>query len=490
MRFLIGQLMHETNTFSNVTTTEAAFRQREWAYGEAFGANHRGVRSFVGGMLDEAARLGIEAVPVFGAAAVPSGIIARTAFERLKQELLLGIEAAGTFDAICLALHGAGVAEGVDDIEGDLLRAVRERIGKAVPLVVTLDLHANLTPLMVEHADLLIGNLEYPHIDSYERGQEAVGLASRIVTGDIHPVMHMAKPPLLIPTIGTAFEPIRSINKYCREAEASSINLLNCTFYHGFSYADVPEAGIAVLVIANGDRKLAERTAEKLAAKVIELKPQFYPKHPSPKEGIELALRSEARPIVLNETSDNPGAGTPGDGTYLLRAMLERRLSEACFAFIYDPQTAEQAHAAGVGATIDIRLGGKTDELHGAPLELRAYVKALTDGQFVTTSPMGRGTRSDLGKSARLQTDGLDFIVCSVRNQVFDEQIFLLHGIDVRAKKIVGLKSSHHFRAAFEPLCERIITVDSPGLSMFDFTAFRFERVRRPIFPLDREIDL
>lgn len=487
MRFLIGQMIHETNTFSNVVTTEAAFRQREWAYGEQFGANHRGVRSFVGGMLDEARRLGIDAVPVFGAAAVPSGIIARTAYERIKQELLRGIEAAGDFDAVCLALHGAGVAEGVDDIEGELLRAVRERFGKAVPLVVTLDLHANLTPLMVEHADLLIGNREYPHIDSYERGVEAVGLAKRMVEGEIRPVMHMAKPALLIPTIGTAFEPIRSLNAYCLDAEKSSDAVLNCTFYHGFPYADIREAGIAVLAITNGDRALAERTAETLAAKAMERKPHFYPEHPSPEEGIELALRSEARPVVLNETSDNPGAGTPGDGTFLLRAMLEARLSEACFAFIYDPEAAEQAHAAGVGATIDIRLGGKTDELHGAPLELRAYVKALTDGKFVTTSPMGRGTKSDLGKSVRLQAEGLDFIVCSVRNQVFDEQIFLLHGIDVRAMKIVGLKSSHHFRAAFEPLCERIVTVDSPGLSMFDFTAFRYEHVRRPIYPLDRE---
>ncbi|MEF3311355.1 M81 family metallopeptidase [Paenibacillus sp. GYB004] len=489
MRFLIGQLMHETNTFSNVTTTEDAFRQREWAYGEAFRENHREVSSFVGGMLDEAARLAIEAVPVFGAAAVPSGIIARAAYERMKRELLLGIEAAGACDAVCLALHGAGVAEGVDDIEGDLLRAVRERIGSEVPLVVTLDLHANLTPLMVEHADLLIGNREYPHIDSYERGQEAVGLARQVAAGELRPVMHLAKPPLLIPTIGTDFEPIRSINADCREAELSSVNVLNCTFYHGFPYADVDEAGVAVLVIANGDRSLAERTAETLASRVIGYKPQFYPKPPSPEEGIELALRSEARPIVLNETSDNPGAGTPGDGTYLLRAMLGRKLPEACFAFIYDPQTAEQAHAAGVGATIDIRLGGKTDELHGAPLELRAYVKALTDGRFVTTSPMGRGARSDLGKSVRFQAEGLDFIVCSVRNQVFDEQIFLLHGIDIRTKKIVGLKSSHHFRAAFEPLCERIITVDSPGLSMFDFTGFRYERVKRPIFPLDRDVE-
>lgn len=487
MRFLIGQMIHETNTFSNVSTTEASFRQREWACGEQFKSNHLHVRSFAGGMLDAAARHGIEVVPIFGAAAVPSGIIERDAYERIKEELLRGIGRAGAFDAVCLALHGAGVAEGLDDIEGDLLRAVRQLVGKSVPIVATLDLHANLTPLMAEHADILIGNIEYPHTDSYERGQEAVDLACGMVAGDIRPVMHLSKLSQLIPTIGTSFEPIRTINEYCRECELSSDSVLDCTFYHGFPYADIREAGIAVLTITNGDRTQAERLAESLTAKIMELKPHFYPKHPSPEEGIALALESESGPVVLNETSDNPGAGTPGDGTHLLRAMLEHRLEEACYGFIYDPETADSAHAAGVGAFIDIRLGGKTDPLHGSPISLRAYVKALTDGKFVTSSPMGRGTKSDLGKSARLQAEGIDIIVCSVRNQVFDEQVFLLHGIDVRQMKIVALKSSHHFRAAFEPLSDRIITVDSPGLSMFDFTAFPFRHVRRPIYPLDRE---
>lgn len=435
----------------------------------------------------EAERLGIETVPVFGAAAVPSGMIERSAYERIKQELLHGIGQAGEFDAVCLALHGAGVAEGVDDIEGDLLKSVRQQIGTTVPLVATLDLHANLTPLMVEHADILIGNREYPHIDSYERGQEAVVLASRMAAGEIRPVMHLAKPAMLIPTIGTAFEPIRSINAYCREYESSSVEVLNCTFYHGFPYADIREAGVAVLTITNGDKELAEHIAESLARRVAELTPHFYPTFPSPAEGIALALQSESRPVILNETSDNPGAGTPGDGTRLLRAMLEHRLQEVCFGFIYDPETVNKAHEAGVGAYIDIRLGGKTDDLHGAPIPLRAYVKCVTDGKFVTSSPMGKGTKCDLGKSARLQAEGVDIVVCSVRNQVFDEQIFLLHGIDVRQMKIVALKSSHHFRAAFERLSDRIITVDSPGLSMFDFTAFPFRHVRRPIYPLDRE---
>lgn len=486
MRFVIGQAIHETNTFSGMRTTEESFRALEWAFGEQIRTNHEGVRSYIGGMFSEAERLGIETTPVFAAAACPSGIIAQETYDAMKQHLLEGIATAGEYDAVCLALHGAGVADRLEDIEGDLIQAVRQLVGRAVPLVVTLDLHANVTPLMVEHADLIIGNHDYPHVDCYERGQEAVHLAKRIVDGEISPVMRLAKAPLLMPTIATAFHPVDEINRLCREAEQDE-RVIDCTFYHGFPYADIGEAGVAVLVATDRDSEgaLAQRLADEVAGEVMELKEHFVANHPSPEEGIALALDSGLRPVVINETSDNPGAGAPGDGTRLLRALLEQRLEETCLAFIYDPETADAAHRAGIGAHIDLKLGGKSDDCHGSPLELRAYVKSLTDGQFVTSSPMGRGTRVDLGRSARLQVEGVSIIVCSGRNQVFDEQIFLLHGIDVKAMRIVALKSSHHFRAAFEPLSARIVTVDSPGLSMSDFTSFPYANVRRPIFPLD-----
>lgn len=487
MRLLIGLMMHETNTFSDVATDEKAFREREWLYGEELRRNHSGVRSFVGGMLDEAKLLGVEAVPTFGAWAVPSGLITREAFDRIRSELLRMLREAGPADAICLALHGAGVAEGVEDIEGELLRAVREQAGDAIPIVATLDLHANVTPLMVEHADLLLGNLEYPHIDSYERGREAVGFAARIAAGELKPTMHLVKLPLLVPMLATSNPAIAALNMSCQDSEAASLDVLDCTLYHGFPYADIRDAGLSVLAVTDGDAELARRVAERIAEQAWTIRERLFPVYPSPAEGIRQAeaLAAEAHPVVVNETSDNPGAGTPGDGTRLLRAMLALRPEQACFGFISDPETAGQAHAAGIGAEIAIRLGGKTDDRHGEPIEARATVVALTDGKFTTTSPMGRGTKMNAGPSARLRIEGVEVIVTSIRNQVFDEQIFALHGIDVRQMKIVALKSSQHFRAAFEPIAASIVTVDSPGLSMFDFTHFPFERVRRPIYPLD-----
>lgn len=449
---------------------------------------HRKVRTYAGGIIDRAEQLQIEMVPTFGAWACPSGVITAEAHRAMKGNLLAGISAAGTFDAVFLSLHGAGVTEETEDLEGDIILAVRAQIGTTVPLVVTLDLHANMTQLMVQEADLIIGDNFYPHIDSYERGQEAVDLAVRLLNGDIRPVMHLTQIPLMVSPMGTAFYPMSRLSELCREHELTG-NVIDCTFYHGFPYADIWAAGCSVLTTTNGDKLLAGQISEQVAETALSLKRHFYPKHPGPDEGISLALASPACPVIINETSDNPGGGAPGDGTHLLREMIDRKLHNACFAFICDPETANAVHEAGAGRHIDIRLGGKTDPLHGAPLSLHAYVKAITDGKFVTSSPMGKGNRLNLGKSARLVVDGIDIIVCSVNNQVFDEQIFLLHGIDVRQYKIVALKSSHHFRAAFELFSDTIITVDSPGLSTVDFTGFPFRHVRRPIYPLDRTKD-
>ncbi|WP_135556071.1 M81 family metallopeptidase [Paenibacillus cymbidii] len=485
MKVLIGQIAHETNTFAGGPTTEDMFKLYEWDIGEQLLERHRGNRTGTGGLIDGALQAGFTIVPTFGGFACPSGIIARDAYDSMKQLLLAGIRQADLFDAVCLSLHGAGVAEGIEDVEGDIIRSVRELVGDAVPIVVILDLHANMTEQMVGAADIILGDNYYPHIDSYERGLEAIDLLKRSLSGSIKPVMHLVTLPLMIPTSATHLHPVNEINERCWSCEQRK-NVLDCTFYHGFPYADIEAAGASVLVITNDDARLAATIAREVADEVMERKEQFFKPYPDPAEGVRLALQSPARPVVINETADNPGGGAPGDGTHLLRALVEARTEEAvCFGFIYDPEVALAAHRSGVGNMIEIDLGAKTDTLHGTPLHASAYVKTLSDGKFVTSSPMGKGTQNTLGLSVRLQIEGVDVIVCSVRSQVFDEQIFLLHGIDITQYKLVALKSSHHFRASFEPVCEEIITVDSPGLNSMNFQAFVYERIQRPKYPFD-----
>lgn len=485
MRVAIGQLVHETNTFSNVSTDQRLFEQWDWSTGEEILRKYTGVRDSLGGMIDGAARHGVELAPTFSAYAYPSGRITEETYAAAEAAILGGIRQAGRLDAVCLALHGAAVTEEHEDLEARLLSAVRETVGPDMPLIATLDLHGNITEEMVRCADVLLGVNYYPHVDFYERGVEAVSLARRIVEGEVEPRMRLLRPPLLFPMSTTNLSPASDINKVCWEQEQAP-GVLDCTFFHGFPYADIEKAGASVVVTSDARTQAApEAVASIVSEEIQRRRDEFYPEYPSPTEGLEQAASVAKRPVVVNETSDNPGLGCPGDGTRLLGAMLEAGAEDACFGYIFDPEVAEAAHRAGVGETIEVELGAKTDEFHGEPLQCRAYVKALTDGKFVHTTPMWRGKRVDLGRSARLRIDSIDVLVCSVKSQVLDEQVFVLHGIEVERYGLVALKSSQHFRAAFEEIAAKIITVDAPGLGTPDLSAFEFERLGRPIYPFD-----
>lgn len=483
MKFALAQVMHETCTFSNIPTTRERFEESEWAHGAAILEMNTGTRTFLGGMIEGMGAYGVTPVPIFSANAQPGGTIDAETLGQIEHHLLTGLAEVGEIDGVLLALHGAGVAETAPDLEGYLLGRVRAQVGD-VPIVATLDLHANLTEMMATHADALLGVHLYPHTDMFERGQEAVSMLVGMLEGSLKPTMHLSKLPLIIPTSTTSRGPAHAINERCWKHEEKP-GVLDCAFFHGFPYTDVPDVGVGVLVTTDGKQDLAQQIAEEVASEIWSQREAFFPRHPSPTEGLAKALESDLRPIVINETSDNPGGGTPGDGTHLLRVMLEAGEPSTCFGFICDPEVAQQSHRAGVGATLNVTLGGKADDLHGEPLEITAYIKCLTDGRFVRSSPMGAGSRIHQGLSARLVVNNVDVIVCSKRSQTLDEQIFLLHGIDVRTCRVVALKSSQHFRAAFEPLAAEIITVDAPGLTTFDFTSFEYEQLRRPIYPLD-----
>lgn len=489
LKIVIGQLSHETNTFSSVLTTEELFKRWEWAEGEELVQKNRDVKDYVGGMIDECDELGIEIIPTFSAAALPSGLIPFKTYQSIKEKFIKNFPQKGQYDGVCLALHGAGVVENVDDLEGDFLAFIRGIVGEEVPIVVTLDLHGNITEKMLKNADLLLGVKLYPHTDSYDRGRDAIIRLKQIIQKEIRPKMHLETLPIIIPTCTSNLSPIKDLNEVCFSYEKQD-GVLDCTLYHGFPYTDVTFAGVSIVVATDGEEPSARLIAKSVAQKVWDVKDEFYSPEVKPAEGIKKALKLPSAPIVLNETSDNPGSGTPGDGTYLLKAMLEAKLESACIGIIYDPEVVELAHKQGVGTIIETQIGGKTDRFHGEPLLIKGYVKSLSDGIFKQTSPMWYGREVNLKKSARIQVGGLDIIVGCIHTQVFDEQIFLIHGIDVNKQKIIGLKSSQHFRAAYESIATEIITVDSPGLSTLQLDRFDYKKLRRPIYPFDKEIQL
>lgn len=491
MRIVIGEIAHETNTFCPGPTTEDHFRARGWYSGEDVIARHRGIRTDIGGMIAAAEAGGHEVVPTLTTWAEPWGTISRDTYDRLLGELLAGLRAAldsGPVDAVCLALHGAGVADGIDDFEGALLTEVRATVGVAVPILVTLDLHGNLTQTMADEASVLLGCHFYPHVDMYERGIEAVQLAEQIRRGDFKPAASLVLPPMLISTSTTDISPARDINALCAGWEENP-EIVDVTFFHGFPYTDIPRSGVAIIATAKNDPNLAREAATDVARGLWAKRQEFALEPNSPEDAIQQALAVEGRPVVINETADNPGGGAPGDATHLLRAMLDAGLAETCFGCMCDAETAAQAHEAGLGQTIDVQLGGKGGPLYGKTIEAKATVEALTDGKYIATSPMMTGVPWDLGPSARLKIDGIDVVVTTRRSQVFDPEIFRIHGIDVRQCKIVGLKSSQHFRAGFAPIAADIIRADTPGTTSIDLFALPFQRLEGPVWPLQSDTE-
>lgn len=479
LRIGIAGISHETNSYCpGLTRTDEFWILR----GERI-SRLAGTSTDVGGMLAACDELDIEPVGLLVAGASPSGVISSDTYRALRDEILERLDAAGALDAVVLALHGAGIAEGVDDLEGDLAAAVRARLGPNVPLVATFDLHGNVTQAMAETLDLTLACHHYPHTDMDQRGAEAVGLLPDLVAGRLRTASHVESLPLLLPTSTTLFGPARRVLEACLEQERRD-DIVDVSFFHGFPYTDTPLVGAHIVATAaNGDRARAREAARAAARVLWDTREEFRPKSLSAEEAVARALEFDGEPIVINETSDNPGGGSPGDGTHLLRALLAAGPERACFGFICDAVTVAAAHSAGVGATLDVELGGRSDDLHGAPLRAAAYVKSLSDGRF-TWQAMARGVPARLGKMARLVIDGVDVIVSSNRAQTLDAEPFLALGIDVTRYKLVALKSSNHFRAGFQDLAAEIITADPPGLTTHRIEVFPRERAPGPMWPL------
>jgi microcystin degradation protein MlrC len=485
MRIAIGEFSHETNTFCPGLTEIGAFKLRNWSLGDDIFPRYRGVRNDIGGMLDAAARLGnIELVPLLATSTQPSATVSRAAYEEIRDTMFAQIQAAGELDAICLALHGAGSAEGAEDMEGAFLADLRELVGPDIPVVLSLDLHGNTTEAMLRHCNAMFYCHEYPHIDTYDAGVKNLETAVNILNGEVKPLKHLIKLPLIIPPSTTFEGPARVINERCDQWSAEP-GVLDCSFTHGFPHTDVSVICTSVLVTTDNDADLAKRVAEDVAGLILETLEGFRQSLPGADEAIAQALAAAELPVIVAEVSDNPGGGAPGSGTHLLRALLAANEPKTCFGFVWDPDTAKQAHEAGVGATISVKLGGFTDDLHGAPIETEACVKVLSDGQFTLRNPMGAGRLVNLGPMARLVIGNVDVLVSSRREQTLDDGTFTLHGIDVRKMRVVGIKSQQHFRGGFKDIAGTIIRTDTPGFTTSNLSDLPFEHIQRPIWPLD-----
>jgi microcystin degradation protein MlrC len=495
-RIAIGRISHETNTFSPVPTNYESFAEgRSGVFEGAPLLRHfRGSKTGLGGFLEVGEAEGWEMIGTVAADATPSANVASDAHNRLKGKLISHLRSAGKVDGVLLHLHGAMLAENAPDAEGDVCRAVREVIGPNVPLFVELDLHGNITAEFCRVVDAVFAYNTNPHIDAYERGLETAQCLARVLRGEMsRPSVFISKPPMLPPTINmrTAEGPMHNLLERGLEWEASP-NIVDVSIFGGFPYADFPEAGTSIVVTAT-DTDAGERCAGEIGRYAWSIRDSFLKKISNVPEAVaqavDLVASAPGKPVVLADVADNPGGGGSGDTTELLHELVRRKVGGAA-ASIWDPETVKQAMSVGVGNMANFRIGGKAAPgQYGDPLEVRGRVALLSDGRFTGWGPVVRGQSVTCGPTARIDVDGLKLVITSVRHAANDRGYFHVAGIQPEHEPLLVIKSRGHFRADFEPIAQTIIEVDAPGAANPNLDRFTFQHVRRPIWPLDRDLE-
>ena len=482
---LIGQIEHETNTFSALPTGMSQFADASLHYGDDVIDDLAGTNTAVGGFLRVASEEDWDVVPTVAADATPGGVVTADARETLLEEVLDGIERTDP-DGVLLALHGAMVSEAARDGDGYILERVRRAVGDDVPVMASLDLHANISARMATHADGLFGYDTYPHVDIGDTGETAARAMAATLRGELTPELVVERAPLLppLPELRTETEPMTSLLAAAADAEGSDIP--DVSVFGGFAQADVDHAGFSVVGVA--DRSVADdvrETCRALADEAVDRRGEFDRDYTSvANAAAEAAAWDRDAPLLLADISDNPGGGSAQDGTVLLAALLDAGVEDAALATIYDPDAVEAAAEAGVGAEVSLSLGGRSGE-NGDPLDVTGRVRLLSDGNYRNYGPMSTGLAVSFGRTALLEVDGIDVLVGSHRQQPYDPEAFRSQGITPERERVLVLKSTVHYRAAFDPLVGAVREVATPGLCTPDLSAFDYEHVPRPIYPLD-----
>ncbi len=484
MRFIVGGIMHETHTFSaEPTTPERLPVQRGDECLRYAGTNHS-----LGGVIDRCQELSIDLVPTLFASGVSTGTLTDDLFLTLVDELVTRIEAALPADGILLTLHGAMVSAGYPDADGEIVRRVRAAVGPDVPIAVTLDFHANIGRILVDSATVVTAYQTYPHVDAAEQARHAVELLAQVAKGQIRPTMTLVQPPLLpVPQAQwTGRPPLKTLLTRAREIERTG-EVVSITIAGGFAYSDIADAGLSVLVTTDDDLAAAQRVAAELAELAWSLRKEMLVQNRSPREAVAEAIASTVAPVVLVDVGDNIGGGTPGDGTVLLAELLAQGAQEATVV-IADREAVAVAIAAGVGATVRASVGGKVDRLHGEPVPIAGEVVRLGDGHWIHEGPENAGVPAEMGDTAVVRVDGVNLVLTSRKSMPGDLQQLRSVGIAPERQQILVVKAAVRWRGGYEPIVRHAIDVDTPGLGSVDLARFAFERIRRPIFPLDPEM--
>ncbi len=411
--------------------------------------------------------------------AMPSGPVNRSTYEQLRNDLLDCLSSSLPVDIVLLCMHGAMIAQGYDDCEGDVLARVRALVGPDVAIGVELDPHCHLTEEMTVNSDVIVIFKEYPHTDYRERAEELAEMTASMARGEIKPLMSVFKCGI-VDLFYTTREPMLSFLSKVREFEGKD-GVLSISIVHGFPWGDVPDLGTKVLVITNGEGGKGAALAEELGRELRELRGKCRGERMGIADGLDQALATEGGPVVLSDGADNAGGGAPGDSTYILEAILNRGIDNVAVGIIWDPMAVQLASKAGEGSQIALRIGGKTCALSGNPIDLNVAVKRVIRDSVQTFA----GTKVPMGDSVAVSVGSVDMVLSSIRGQTLGTDAFTQFGIDLRTKKIVVVKSMHHFHDSFGPIAKRVICVDAPGVVAADLSSLPFKKLSWPLWPFD-----
>lgn len=486
MRIAVGGILQESNPFAPQRATMVDFRKNYFVEGDDIITKLAQSRVEVTGAIDRLSAGGAVPVPLFATHGGAGGPVTRECFDDLLGRLIARLSAARDVDGVLLATHGAMVVDGTDDAESEMLEKVRAVVGERTPIAVTCDLHANVTPTMIGLADIIVGYQTYPHMDTYETGERAAALLMRTVRGEIRPRMRVRKAPMQVPGVRQLTAgpyPMAEINARAREMERLE-RVLSVSYFAAFSKLDAPDTGWRALAITDNDAELADNLALELVRKAWSERQRFIVPTVTPDRAITEGMTSDGL-VVLVDSSDVVGGGAPGDSPVVLRALVEAGLPAPAATLVTDPDTVAQATAAGVGATLRVRVGSTySSAWYGAPVELDVRVKRLSDGAFTYRGGIMRGANSTMGPTALLKAGSIEIVCCSLPTYEYADEQYLAAGVDVSRLKFIVSKTAGNFSQGF-PQAAAAFVLDTPGPTTPNQKALPWKHVDRPMYPLD-----
>ncbi|MEM8688792.1 MAG: M81 family metallopeptidase [Pseudomonadota bacterium] len=492
-RILLAEIMHESNTFNTIATTKTDFAGRYWLEGDDIGDQLDGTNTEIWGVLEAGRLYGWQITLPFAASASPSGPMAAETWQEVIDKITAPLRTGETFDAILLVLHGAMVTQSSADADGELLALVRELAGPRALIAATLDMHANVSDLMAQSADILMAYRTYPHIDQFDRAQHLASIVHQILTRQEQPHMTFARKAMMDAADHGRTDPPGPMNRLLARADEMEQHpdVLCVSLQIGFPWADVDHQGPSVAV-TGWNRGVSEGYAEELLELLWQSREETQLNFASPQAAMNLAQegRPGDRPFIMADFADNPAGGAYGDSPNLLAQMVAADLQNAAFATISDPLAVQKAIGAGEGAEVEMEIGGRGAPRLTPPLAITGKVTLLNDGEFVCEGPMWRGVAFSMGPSAVIQVGGVEIILSSVPTAVMDLQVFRSMGIEPSEKTTLALKSRNHFRAAYGPLARDVMLVDAGGIASMRLSELPYQHLTRPTWPLDETNDL